>query len=83
MQPPKFEPHNNTSDKQMSAREQLYKLFEGRPFDDPTLLTNFGLFTRASALAKIFFLYEAYSEALPLPGDIFVLGTWLGQDLVV
>ena len=34
-------------------------------------------------MAKIFFLYEAYSEALALPGDIFVLGTWLGQDLVV
>jgi hypothetical protein len=75
--------HNNTSNTQLSAREKLYKLFEERPFEDPILLTNMGLFTRASALAKVFFLYEAYTMAMETPGDIFVLGTWLGQDLVV
>lgn len=83
MSSPKFELHNNTSNEQKVARQELYRLFQGRPFDDATLLTNFGLFARSSALAKIFFLYEAYSEVLNLPGDIFVLGTWLGQDLVV
>lgn len=83
MKKPDFVPHNNTSDKQLSAREKLYQLFRNRPFDDPTLLTNFGLFARSSALAKLFFLYEAYEKAMQTPGDIFVLGTWLGQDLVV
>jgi hypothetical protein len=83
MQSTEYTLHNNTSNQQQSAREQLFKLFENRPFDDATLLTNFGLFARSSALAKIFFLYEAYSEVVTLPGDIFVLGTWLGQDLVV
>lgn len=78
-----FVPHNNTSDKQYDARQALYQLFENRPFDDATLLTNFGLFARSSALAKIFFLYEAYSAALETPGDVMVFGTWLGQDLVV
>jgi hypothetical protein len=47
------------------------------------LLTNFGLFARASALSKLFFLHEAYQKAIDIPGDIWVLGTWLGQDLVV
>jgi hypothetical protein len=56
MQPPNYVPHNNTSDEQLLARQQLYSLFESRPFDDATLLTNFGLFARSSALAKIFFL---------------------------
>ena len=58
MKNPDYLPHNNTSQSQMSAREQLYSLFEARPFDDATLLTNFGLFARSSALAKLFFLYE-------------------------
>lgn len=83
MKSPEFVPHNNTSENQATARQQLYRLFANRPFDDATLLTNFGLFARSSALAKIFFLYEAYSEVLNVPGDVFVLGTWLGQDLVV
>ncbi|SEK62608.1 Macrocin-O-methyltransferase (TylF) [Roseovarius nanhaiticus] len=78
-----FLPHNNTSQSQQEARQQLHKLFDMRPFDDATLLTNFGLFARSSALAKIFFLHEIYNEILTVPGDIYVLGTWLGQDLVV
>lgn len=78
-----YTPHNNTSDKQLSAREQLYHLFGNRPFGDKELLTNFGLFARSSALAKLFFLHEAYNKILDIPGDVWVLGTWLGQDLVV
>lgn len=76
-------PHNNTSQSQMEARQHLLRLFETRPFDDATLLTNFGLFARSSALAKIFFLYECYEAVLNVPGDIYVFGTWLGQDLIV
>ena len=80
---PTYTLHNNTSEKQYNAREKLYELFRDRPFEDPILLTNTGLFTRASALAKIFFLYEAYTAAMETPGDIYVFGTWLGQDMVV
>lgn len=83
MQNEKFTPHNNTSGKQMTARENLYRLFKERPFNDAELLINFGLFARSSALSKIFFLHEAYQKAIDIPGDIWVLGTWLGQDLVV
>ena len=75
--------HNNTNLKQKDAREELKKLFKDRPFDDSLLLTNFGLFTRSSALAKIFFLHEVYSKIINIPGDIFVFGVWLGQDIIV
>jgi hypothetical protein len=79
----KLNPHNNTSSTQLGARENLFKLFDSRPFSDEQLLTNFGLFARASALAKIFFLHEAYQLIKPIPGDIYVFGVWLGQDMVL
>ncbi len=34
-------------------------------------------------MAKLFFLYEAYSKIKELPGDVYVFGVWLGQDMVV
>lgn len=74
--------HNNTSASQEGAREQLRRLFSNRPFDDELLLTNFGLFMRSSAFAKLLFLHEAYLKIRSLPGDIYVFGVWLGQDVV-
>lgn len=74
--------HNNTSARQLRARQRLYDLFRSRPFSDELLLTNLGLFSRSSALSKLFFLHEAYSRILSIPGDVFVFGVWLGQDLV-
>jgi len=75
--------HNSTSADQHLARDTLRKLFEERPFPDELLLTNFGLFFRASALAKVFFLHECYEKIKSIPGDIFVFGVWLGQDVVL
>ncbi len=75
--------HNNTSDNQKAVREKLVALFKNRPISDEHLLTNFGLFFRSSALAKIFFLHEAYGRIMHLPGDVYVFGVWLGQDMVV
>ena len=74
--------HNNTNSKQQEARLDLQKLFNERPFDDNLLLTNFGLFIRSSALAKIFFLHEIYTKITDIPGDIFIFGVWLGQDII-
>ena len=58
-------------------------MFCDRPFPDNQLLTNLGLFSRSSALSKIFFLYEAYTLVKNVPGDFYVFGVWLGQDLVL
>jgi len=78
-----YELHNNTSASQEEARNQLRNLFKNRPFSDDLLLTNFGLFARASALSKLFFLHEAYLKIRNIPGDIYIFGVWLGQDIVV
>lgn len=80
---PTFTVHNNTSIKQKESREKLYELFANRPISDEHLLTNLGLFFRSSALSKVFFLHEAYQKIRNIPGDIYVFGVWLGQDLVV
>lgn len=80
---PTYGLHNNTSTAQEQAREKLRHLFASRPFPDELLLTNFGLFARASALAKVFFLHEAYQRIRNMPGDIYVFGVWLGQDVVL
>ena len=79
----KIDLHNNSTAFQLKAREKLAELFRDRPFSDDLLLTNFGLFSRASALSKTFFLHEAYLLIKSLPGDIYVFGVWLGQDLVL
>jgi len=75
--------HNNTSLKQSEAREHLKDIFKNRPMSDEQLLTNSGLFCRASALAKVFFLREGYEKVVNIPGDIFIYGVWLGQDMVL
>lgn len=75
--------HNNTSAAQEQARDKLRNLFATRPFPDELLLTNFGLFARSSSLAKVFFLHEAYQRIKKMPGDIYVFGVWLGQDVVL
>jgi len=78
-----YELHNNTSISQEEARDKLRDLFKNRPFSDDLLLTNLGLFARSSALSKLFFLHEAYLKIRSIPGDIYVFGVWLGQDMVV
>jgi hypothetical protein len=75
--------HNNTTTAHKQARDKLRHLFSSRPFPDELLLTNFGLFARASALSKVFFLHEAYQRIRNMPGDIYVFGVWLGQDVVL
>lgn len=78
-----YELHNNSSTSQEEARDKLRDLFKNRPFPDDLLLTNLGLFARSSALSKLFFLHEAYLKIQNIPGDIYVFGVWLGQDMIV
>jgi hypothetical protein len=78
-----YELHNNSSSYQKAARVDLLNLFKKRPFSDEMLLTNLGLFARASSLAKLFLLHEVYLRIRNIPGDIYIFGVWLGQDMVV
>lgn len=64
-------------------REKLLELFRDRQMPDHELMTNFGLFMRSGALAKILFLNEAYQMILPIPGVVCEFGVWWGQSLAV
>jgi Macrocin-O-methyltransferase (TylF) len=78
-----FTPHNKTSVPQCSNRERLYDLYRNSPLPVEELLINTGLYTRSSALSKFFFLGEIYERIINIPGNIYVFGTWWGQDVVL
>jgi hypothetical protein len=72
-----------SSEKTLSARENLFRLFAERPLPDEELLVNMGLYIRSGALAKILFLNEIYEKIIHIPGAIMEFGVWRGQSLVV
>ena len=68
---------------QIESRKKMIELFQNRPMPDKHLFSNFGLFMRSSALAKILFMNELYQHILDIPGVIVEFGTWWGQNLVL
>lgn len=79
----KYTPHNKTSITQSENRQRLLNLFTSTPLNDEELLINFGLYMRSSAMAKILFWDEAYRRIINIPGNIYVFGTWWGQDMTL
>ena len=73
----------NATEGQIKCREQMIELFQTRPMPDEHLFSNFGLYMRSSALAKILFMNELYQHILDIPGVIVEFGTWWGQNLVL
>jgi hypothetical protein len=71
------------SEQQVAARSDLLELFENNPLPPEQLLTNLLLFTRASVLAKVFYLNELYQNILDKPGIIIEFGVWWGQNLAL
>lgn len=78
-----YTPHNKTSMTQKENRDNLYKLYNSSPLPADEMLINSGLYMRSSALSKLLFLNEAYQLITEIPGNIFVFGTWWGQDVTV
>lgn len=78
-----YTPHNKTTLTQKENRENLYRLFNSSPIPTDEMLINAGLYMRSSALSKLLFLDEAYRMIVDIPGNIFVFGTWWGQDVTV
>lgn len=79
----KYGLHSKTDKRREEVRKNLLYLFKKRPIPDEYLLTNMGLYTRSSALAKILFLDEMYRKIIKVPGKIMVFGLWWGQDAIV
>ncbi len=78
----KYKQQSRASEAQLSARERLYALYDESPLPREDLLVNLGLYTRASALARIFFLNEIYEQITAIPGCVMEFGTWWGQRIV-
>ena len=67
---------------QIQHWENLYELFNKNPMPQNELFSNFGLFMKSSALAKILFLNEIYEKISKIPGDIVEFGVWRGQNII-
>ncbi len=74
---------NRSSNKQVAAREKLFRLFKHRPMSDEELLVNLGMYMRSGTLAKVLFLDEVYKRILNIPGSIFEFGVWMGQSIII
>lgn len=79
----KYTPHNKTSITQSENRQRLHELYRNSPLSEEEMLINFGLYMRSSAMAKILFWDEAYRKIINIPGNIYVFGTWWGQDMTL
>ena len=60
MEKGKYKQQSRASDEQVTAREKLYALFDESPLPREDLLVNLSLYTRASVLARTFFLNEIF-----------------------
>jgi len=77
-----YKQQSRASDAQDAARKTLYTLFDESPLPRADLLVNLSLYTRASALARTFFLNEIYELITPIPGCVMEFGTWWGQSII-
>lgn len=74
---------SNSSEEQMSKREELEKLFKDCPLPLEELMTQMGLYIRGSYLVKFLVLNDLYVRIKDIPGDIFEFGTRFGHNMVV
>lgn len=74
---------NRGSAQENEARKQLFELFSSSPIPDDQALTNLGLFTRATGIAKLLYLHELYSHVLRVPGVVMEFGIWWGANLAL
>jgi hypothetical protein len=73
----------NSSDSQLSSRNELANYFRTTPISGDDLMTQFGLYTRASILVKTLVLNDLYLRIKSVPGIIAEFGCWYGQNLVM
>jgi hypothetical protein len=71
------------SEEQRAAREVLLDLFKNSPLPPEQMLTNLGLFSRSSVLAKMLYVDELYRMIVNIPGVIMEFGVWWGQNLAL
>lgn len=68
---------------QLEFRNILWEKFKDCKLSEPELERSLGLFLRGSLLARFLAINEVYKKVIQIPGDIFDLGTWYGQNAVL
>ncbi len=70
----KYQQQSPASEAQFAARQRLCTLFDEPPLPRQELLVNLGLYTRASALARIFFLNVIFELITAIAGCVMKFG---------
>ena len=73
----------NASAAQQDFRAQLREMYEKSPIPTEDMMTNFGLYLRASGLVKFLVLNDLYLRIKDIPGAILEFGCWFGQNLII
>lgn len=72
------------TDKELSESESnLVDLFTQTPLPDDELMDNLGLYIDRQSLTRILFMYDLYSKAVNIHGDVMEFGTRWGQNMVL
>lgn len=72
-----------SNDKQKSARQNQFDLFQNTPLPTDQLLVNFPLYMRSSAVAKLLYINELYQHIIRVPGVIMEFGCWWGANMAL
>lgn len=78
----KHQIQSRASSEQLNSRQELLNLYSSCTIPPDQLLTNLGLFTRSSVVAKFLYLDELYRKIVQTPGVIMEFGVWWGHNLV-
>jgi hypothetical protein len=68
---------------QLIFRTKLWEMRRTNPLPEPELERNPALFIRSSLLARFIAINDVYRMIIDIPGSIFDLGCWWGQNTIL
>ncbi|MGH9421060.1 MAG: dTDP-6-deoxy-L-hexose 3-O-methyltransferase [Thermoanaerobaculia bacterium] len=68
---------------QLVFRTKLWEMRRDNPIPEPELERNPALFIRSSLLARFIAISDVYRMIVDVPGSIFDLGCWWGQNTIL
>jgi hypothetical protein len=68
---------------QLAFRTKLWQMRHNSPLPEPELERNPALFLRSSLLARFIAISDVYRMIVDIPGNIFDLGCWWGQNTIL
>src|SRR4051812_22550466 len=68
---------------QLDFRNKLWEMRNKNPLPEAELERNPGLFVRSSLLARFLAITDVYRTIIDVPGSVFDLGCWWGQNSVL